>query len=73
MVSGTCKEISIVKIIGQTHPKQSKEKNISYAQLVKAMILNGLGFVDRTLHLYPEYYADRAIERLLGKLLAPRH
>ena len=31
------------------------------------MILNGLGFVGRTLHMYPEYFKDRPVERLLGK------
>ena len=31
------------------------------------MILNGLGFVGRTLHIYPKYLKERHIERLIGK------
>ncbi len=31
------------------------------------MILNGLGFVGRTLHMYPQYFKERPVERLIGK------
>ena len=31
------------------------------------MILNGLGFVGRTLHMYPEYFLERPVERLIGQ------
>lgn len=67
LVSGMCKEIGVAKLIDQAHPKQSKDKKISYGQLVEAMILNGLGFVGRTLHMYPEYFDDKPVERLLGE------
>jgi len=67
LVAGMCKEIGIAKLIDQAHPKQSKDKKISYGQLVEAMILNGLGFTGRTLHMYPEYFADKPVERLLGE------
>lgn len=42
-------------------------------QLVEAMILNGLGFVGRTLHMYPEYVADRPVERLIDKGVKAEH
>ncbi len=67
LVAGMCKEIGVAKLIDQAHPKQSKDKKISYGQLVEAMILNGLGFTGRTLHMYPEYFADKPVERLLGE------
>ncbi len=37
------------------------------------MILNGLGFVSRTLHMYPEYFSDKPTERLLGEGILPEH
>jgi transposase len=37
------------------------------------MILNGLGFMNRTLHMYPEYFADKPTERLLGEGVRPEH
>ncbi len=66
LVSGMCKEIGIAKLIDQAHPKQTKDKKISYGQLVEAMILNGLGFTGRALHMYSEYFADKPVERLIG-------
>ena len=73
LVSGMCKEIGVAKLIDQAHPKQSKDKKMSYGQLVEAMILNGLGFVGRTLHMYPEYFADKPVERLLGEGVKAEH
>lgn len=73
LVAGMCKEIGIAKMIDQVHPKQSKDKKITYGQLVEAMILNGLGFVGRTLHMYPEYFADKPVERLLGEGVKAEH
>ena len=73
LVSGMCKEIGIAKIVDQAHPKQSKDKKVTYGQLVEAMILNGLGFVGRTLHMYPEYFADKPVERLIGKGIKAEH
>jgi transposase len=67
LISGMNKELGIAKLIDQALPQQCDDKLISYGQLVEAMILNGLGFVGRTLHMYPEYFRDRPVERLLGK------
>jgi len=73
LVSGMCKDIGIAKFIDDAHPEQSQDKHVSYGQLVEAMILNGLGFVGRTLHMYPEYFADRPVERLIGKGVKAEH
>jgi transposase len=37
------------------------------------MILNGLGFVERRLYLYPEFFEGIAIERLLGPGVKREH
>jgi hypothetical protein len=42
---------------------------ISYGQLIEAIILNDLAFVDRTLHMYPQYFKERPIQRLVGKVI----
>ena len=67
LVAGMNKELGIAKIIDSALPDQSSEKLISCGQLVEAMILNGLGFVGRTLHMYPQYFKERPVERLIGK------
>jgi hypothetical protein len=39
----------------------------SALQLFVAMLLNGLGFTGRTLHMYSEYFESKPHERLLGE------
>ena len=73
LVAGFCKEIGIADKINKKMPKQSHRSNISNGQLLVAMILNGLGFVSRTLHMYPEYFSDKPTERLLGEGILPEH
>jgi transposase len=31
------------------------------------MVLNGLGFIERRLYLFPDFFDDIAVERLLGE------
>jgi hypothetical protein len=35
--------------------------------LFVAMLINGLGFTGRTMHMYSEYFESKPLERLLGK------
>jgi len=67
LVAGMCQELGVAEFFDQAHPNQSEHRKISCGQLVVSMILNGLGFVGRTLHMYPEYFAERPVERLIGK------
>ena len=66
LVASFCTEIGIADYIDNHIPSHSQHKKVSYGQCVVAMILNGLGFVGRTLHMYPQYFADKPLERLLG-------
>ena len=73
LVAGFCKEIGLEELINQRMPKESHNSMISNGTLLVAMILNGLGFVSRTLHMYPEYFSEKPTERLLGKGILPSH
>lgn len=73
LVAGFCKEVGIAPIIDKALPEQSEQKNISYGQLLEAMILNGLGFTGRTLHMYSQYFQDKPLERLLGEGIEAKH
>ncbi len=65
IVAGLIDEIGIVEIINEKLGKDSREK-ISSGQVVKALILNGLGMVSRPLYLFSQFFADKATEKLLG-------
>ncbi len=73
MIAGFCKEIGLNEWIDAHFPKESHNSHITNGQLFIAMLLNGLGFVSRTLHVYPEYFKDIPTERLLGKGVHPEH
>lgn len=46
---------------------------ISAGQVVKAMILNGLGFVSAPLYLFEKFFVGKATEHLLGEGIRPEH
>ena len=48
-------------------PQDQQQRHVSVGKCVKAMILNGLGFANRTLYLMPHYFKDKPVERLLGE------
>jgi transposase len=73
LVAGMCDEIGIVRLIDQACGQQATNKHLTYGQCVKSMILNGLGFVGRTLYLYSEYFEDKPIDLLLGAPVKPQH
>lgn len=73
LVSAFCKDVGLEALINAQLPKGSHRSKISNGTLLVAMILNGLGFVSRTLHMYPEYFADKPTERLLGLGILPSH
>lgn len=72
LVAGMCDEIGISEIIDQACGTQAQNKNLSFGKCVKCMILNGLGFIGRTLYLYSEYFEDKPIDHLLGIPIDPK-
>ena len=65
IIAGIIDEIGIVEKINEIFSIDSREK-VSTGEVVKAIILNGLGFVSRPLYLFPEFFQDKAIEHLIG-------
>jgi len=45
---------------------------VTAGQVVKAIILNGLGFVSGSLYLFPQFFEDKATEHLLGDGIEPK-
>jgi len=67
LVAGMCYEIGIADLIDRACGQQANNKKLTFGQCVTCMILNGLGFVGRTLYLYSEYFEDKPIDHFLGK------
>lgn len=66
LVAGLYDELGIGQLIDQLIPQKFEQQTISVGQAVKAMVINGLGFTQRTLYLMPDFYKNRPVERLIG-------
>ncbi len=66
IVAGIIDELDIVDIVNQELGIEEQEI-VNSGEIVKAIILNGLGFVAKPLYLFPKFFEDKATEHLLGQ------
>jgi hypothetical protein len=57
----------LAALIDTLVPQDLGQRHVSVGVAVKAMALNGLGFVNRALYLMPHFFKDKPVERLLGR------
>ncbi|NJO59284.1 MAG: IS1634 family transposase [Richelia sp. RM2_1_2] len=65
IVAGIIDSIGLVEIINESIGVNENEK-VNAGQVVKAMILNGLGFVSKPLYMFPKYFESIPCEHLIG-------
>ena len=68
-----CKELGIANLLDSLVPNQSETRKISFGETVVSMLLNGLGFTARTLHMFPEFHADKPLDQLIRPGIEPEH
>ena len=66
LVAGVFDQLEIAEIIDDRIPKL-RNHNLEHSKVIKAMILNALGYVGQRLYLFPEFYEKLPVERLLGE------
>jgi len=59
-------ELGLVEKIDAMIPQDLGQRHISVGVAVKAMIIIGLGFVQRALYLTPDFFRGKPVGRLLG-------
>ncbi|MDJ0703348.1 MAG: IS1634 family transposase [Leptolyngbyaceae cyanobacterium MO_188.B28] len=72
IIAGIVDEIGIVEIINRllgTHPQEE----VSAGHVVKALILNCLGFLTAPLYLFSQFFNGKATEHLIGPGVKPAH
>ena len=72
IVAGIIDSIGLVEIINEIIGVEKEEK-VSPGQVVKAMIINGLGFVSKPLYMFPQYFETIACEHLIGTGVKPEY
>jgi transposase len=65
IVAGVCREIGLAEWLDRQDAQSHERVGVGTATV--AMILNGLGFSNRRLYLVPQFFATKAVERLLGQ------
>lgn len=67
LVAATINELGLVEKINKRLPLDYKKGGkISHGHRSAAMLLNGLGYVTRTLYLSPHFFANKPLDLLLG-------
>jgi len=57
--SGMVDELGLSELIDTVIKQDHEQRQVSVGQCAKAMILNGLGFVNRALYLMPHFFKDK--------------
>lgn len=70
IVAGLIDKIELVDVINNIVGIAPDEK-ITTGEVVKAMLLNGLGFVTSPLYLFTEFFSGKAIKHLMGESIEP--
>jgi len=67
LVAGMYDELGISTSIDALIAQDMNQRKLSIGQILKAMVLNGLGFSNRCLYLMPHFFDGKPVEHLLGE------
>lgn len=73
LVSGMIDELGIVERLDSLLETDGVVRKVSLGTLIKALVLNGLGFSQRTLYMVSSFFSDKPIELLLGAGIESSH
>ena len=68
LVADKIDDLHIIDLIDNRLPvSEAHGAKISHGERVAAMIMNGLGFIDNRLYLFPEFLSDKPLDRLFNR------
>jgi transposase len=70
LVAAIFDALGISEVIDGLIPK-TRNCKLSHSAIIKALIINGLGFVERRLYIFPSYFENLALERLFNPGIVP--
>lgn len=73
LVSGMCDELDLVNQIDTHLIQDLSQRDVSIGTICKALIINGLGFVQRRLYMVSSFFEGKPIELLLGEGIHASH
>jgi len=69
LVASMIDELEIEKSVDNVISVDTNKKLLSHGILTKAMILNGLGYVNKQLYLTPQFFKDKPLETLFSQAI----
>jgi len=72
LIAGVIDELGLVELLDELFPPH-RDNHITTGQVVKAMILNCLGFLSAPLYLFSEFFESKSVEHLLGEGIEAKH
>jgi transposase len=73
LVAGMYDELGVGEVLDHAIAPDTDQRHVRIGQAVKALVVNGLGFVNRALYLTPPFFADKPTERLIGPGIVAEH
>ena len=68
LVAALCQELGIARMIDALLPKTPPFK-VSHGEALVAMIVNGLGFHSSTLHMFPQFFANKPVVLMTSMMM----
>ena len=73
LVAGMFEELGITEVIDKATQQDPEMRIVTAGHAVKAMVLNGLGFVNQQLYLVPHFFQHKPLSRLLAPGMQASH
>ncbi len=73
LVAGMFEELGITEVIDQATQQNPEMRLVTVGHAVKAMVLNGLGFVNQPLYLVPHFFHNKPLPRLIAPGIQASH
>jgi transposase len=71
LVAGMFDELAIGDVLDQATHQNPEMRDLTVGEAVKAMVLNGLGFINQALYLVPRFFQNKPTDRLISPRVAP--
>ncbi len=73
LVAGMFEELGITEVIDQATQQNPEMRIVTAGHAVKAMVLNGLGFLNQQLYLVPHFFQNKPRARLIAPGIQASH
>jgi transposase len=73
LVAGMCEELGITEVMDHATQQDPAMRIVTAGHAVKAMVLNGLGFINQQLYLVPHFFQNKPISRLIAPGMQASH